>query len=597
MQFNKLYNLILQSILTQNKATRAQMLANVDKHQQIEKYLNTLDNKVADFLAKFFKSGQLKDTTDKRIQHVIDILQRNTNFNTQINITLADFLKQNETYLNRSEVKKNDYLDNIPQFSQKKEYPKGVVIYKVADTKEGQAAVRKIINAQWGENTNPWCLTQSKHDGVCTNVSWNYWKKYSAFPKHIAFQNGKLIGFCADSSGNCTWWDKGNKHSDKLKLLDGSFMQTEKYEFDDETRREMFINKFNLKINKQTGRYDGRKRIWLKDQDLLNGHLPVKLGKLSNTLMIDTDQLKSLDEFPLQAREVSVWLTDRWDQPQLSNEEKRKLFLLVHKDKLTLDKKTGLYNSDTSIEILNGNILDGHLPIKFGKIEGCFWCKYCRNLTSLEGMPTEVTGKEDYCGSINLPAEFRIKKYIKRQGLIYNPKTKLYDAKPSYAIHVYNGDIIDGHFPVKFGVIEGRFDCSDCKSLKTLEGAPRKVTETFECSDCQSLKSLQGGPEYVGGEYYIPDCSKIKNLIGMPKKINSLNASYVPFQSLEGCPEEIEDGVGFNCRKLTSFKYFPKKIGGDLYLSSVPNRLKSELETVLKNTEIGGESYINYERV
>ena len=83
MQFNKLYNLILESIISQNRASRAQMLANVQNHQQIQNYLNTLDNKVADFLAKFFKSGQLVDVNDKRIDKVVDILKRKTDFNIQ----------------------------------------------------------------------------------------------------------------------------------------------------------------------------------------------------------------------------------------------------------------------------------------------------------------------------------------------------------------------------------------------------------------------------------------------------------------------------------------------------------------------------------
>ena len=98
-----------------------------------------------------------------------------------------------------------------------KEFAKGTVVNKkygitehvVENTKEGQDAVRKILDTHWGENSNPWCITQRK-DGKLTEQSWQSWQKYSDGPKSIVFQNGKLLAFKA----NGRYWDRMDNATD-----------------------------------------------------------------------------------------------------------------------------------------------------------------------------------------------------------------------------------------------------------------------------------------------------------------------------------------------------------------------------------------------
>ena len=52
--------------------------------------------------------------------------------------------------------------------------------------------------------------------------------------------------------------------------------------------------------------------------------------------------------------------------------------------------------------------------------------------------------------------------------------------------------------------VKGDFYCTYCKSLTSLEGAPKKVGRHFYCYDCKSLKSLKGSPKKIGGDF---DCS------------------------------------------------------------------------------------------
>ena len=47
-------------------------------------------------------------------------------------------------------------------------------------------------------------------------VAWNHWKTYSAYPKRVAFKDGKLVSFSAGKDTNLVeWWDRDDKsHSD-----------------------------------------------------------------------------------------------------------------------------------------------------------------------------------------------------------------------------------------------------------------------------------------------------------------------------------------------------------------------------------------------
>ena len=109
----------------------------------------------------------------------------------------------------------------------------GVVIYNVEDSKEGQLAVRKAIDVNWGYDKNPWCLAARKEGfsqdeinaltreqaeklGLYSDdalaVAWNYWNHYKAYPKRIAFKNGKLLAFSAgDNKQHVEWWDKNDE--------------------------------------------------------------------------------------------------------------------------------------------------------------------------------------------------------------------------------------------------------------------------------------------------------------------------------------------------------------------------------------------------
>ena len=54
--------------------------------------------------------------------------------------------------------------------------------------------------------------------------------------------------------------------------------------------------------------------------------------------------------------------------------------------------------------------------------------------------------------------------------------------------------------------IKGDFICSNCKSLTSLEGAPKEVGGDFSCFNCNSLTSLEGAPKEIGGHFRCTKC-------------------------------------------------------------------------------------------
>ena len=72
----------------------------------------------------------------------------------------------------------------------------------------------------------------------------------------------------------------------------------------------------------------------------------------------------------------------------------------------------------------------------------------------------------------------------------------------------------------RWGNVGKSFLCNGCKSLISLEGAPKEVGGYFYCISCNNLKSLEGAPKEVYGGFSCSFCNNLKSLKGAPEKIN-----------------------------------------------------------------------------
>ena len=119
----------------------------------------------------------------------------------------------------------------------------------------------------------------------------------------------------------------------------------------------------------------------------------------------------------------------------------------------------------------------------------------------------------------------------------------------------------------EFGVVSENFNCHDCKSLTSLQGAPKEVGGRFCCNWCNSLKNLEGAPESCRG-FYCAHCDNLTSLKGAPQKVDGgFDCDYNDsLTSLEGAPKKV--GGGFDCghcKSLTSLIGGPKEVGGNFY--------------------------------
>ncbi|MBR8759011.1 toxin-antitoxin system YwqK family antitoxin [Porphyromonas levii] len=157
--------------------------------------------------------------------------------------------------------------DTVPELSNKREIGYGITVYDVDDTPEGQLAMRRIVDTHFGEDANPWCLLQGDGDGGVTDDAWDYWQHYDGCEKKVAFENGKLIAFCANEDYDDLWWDRQDKSHDGVPLLNYLIP-------DDELGRsaDLEIGVYGNVVNK-TNVHKGNWQNGLYEEWYDNGHL------------------------------------------------------------------------------------------------------------------------------------------------------------------------------------------------------------------------------------------------------------------------------------------------------------------------------------
>lgn len=108
--------------------------------------------------------------------------------------------------------------DTVSTLRRAKELPDGIVIYDVEESEESRQNMRRIINTHYGKNSSPWCLLQGDENGNLTAKSAGYWNQYNAYPKQVAFKDGRLLAFGANDRQERIWWDRLDKPHDGIPV-------------------------------------------------------------------------------------------------------------------------------------------------------------------------------------------------------------------------------------------------------------------------------------------------------------------------------------------------------------------------------------------
>jgi len=196
-------------------------------------------------LAWLGKKG-IQDVTDKLsdIQKAIKVAQLAKADPTQF-ASPQDVFDAFPQHTERANNAERINPDNVPTLTNRKDIGNGVVIYDVEDSPQGQQDMRQIINTHFGKDANPWCLLQGDGNGNLTKDAAYYWGVYSAYPKQVAFYNGKLTAFSANKSNTETWWDREDHPTDNV--LDTATQTTRTTENGMTTEREVTLSGTLLK--------------------------------------------------------------------------------------------------------------------------------------------------------------------------------------------------------------------------------------------------------------------------------------------------------------------------------------------------------------
>lgn len=195
-----------------NKATVESWLKkrediNDEQRAEVVDYIDKLDDaKTQLATAKWFANGTIRIPEDmKKVQQAISVAGKAKvdplRYNSPMELldAHADF-KPSEERINP---------DEVSTLHRAAEYPDdGIVVYDVDNTKESRENMRKIINTHFGEDASPWCLLQGDGKGNLTADSAKYWRHYNAYPKQVAFKDGKLLAFSANDRSTRLWWDR-----------------------------------------------------------------------------------------------------------------------------------------------------------------------------------------------------------------------------------------------------------------------------------------------------------------------------------------------------------------------------------------------------
>ena len=132
--------------------------------------------------------------------------------------------------------------------------------------------------------------------------------------------------------------------------------------------------------------------------------------------------------------------------------------------------------------------------------------------------------------------------YIIKGKLTFETVNGIYIANCDGHVEVKNKKIVKLTDGFVQGEVKGKFDCSECKNLESLEGTPKEVGRNFDCSNCTNLKSLKGVPKEVGGYFYCSHCNNLTSLEGAPEYVgedfNCIRCENL--KSLEGAPKVIK---------------------------------------------------------
>ena len=96
--------------------------------------------------------------------------------------------------------------------------------------------------------------------------------------------------------------------------------------------------------------------------------------------------MKKFREFFDEYRKLHT--PQREDNPTSKLSPQTKQFIL--RNNLKYNKETGCFDTYGNVRVQNADLIDGHIPVQLGDVEGSLVFEVCEDLTSLKNCPRKV---------------------------------------------------------------------------------------------------------------------------------------------------------------------------------------------------------------
>jgi hypothetical protein len=253
-----------------------------------------------------------------------------------------------------------------------------------------------------------------------------------------------------------------------------------------------FVENHHLTYNVSTQRFDGIENLILNDKDLVDGKIPVPVGKLGGNFNSGgCSDLVSLENAPTEVKgnfqcAGCQGLTSLKGSPQKVGG----WFSCAMCNNIeTLEGAPQEIGSDFNCSSCKGLLTMKGAP---KQVIGNLDCSNCENLQTLEGAPQKVGGG------------FWCNRNVKLKNLIGAPQEIGGDA-------LFNKctDLVS--FDGSPKTVKGNFDFAYCTNLERINDVPLNISGDFVLSFCYNLVDVSAVPEYVGGNINLNGCVRISD--------------------------------------------------------------------------------------
>lgn len=325
-KFNQLYNLIMQD-------RTDQFLPRLKKYKvkypdfDIDKALKdllSLPSKESKLACTLLVNDEIKSIDDDTFKLYKDILKSYPNVDINSISEIKKLLNKRSTKNKNNQIQ-SLYKDLDKRFdclTKKDQYDNDLVVYTIRDDRDAMRQIRQIVDAFKGSKTIVWCLVKRQANGDM-DQGWSNWIKYNAYPKQIAFQKGKLIGFNANESKQNLWWDIQDRQlKDGLVDLYGKVVKVkESKPYNDSNRTKLTIKQLEQLEKDKNGFYYTNGDFSITNDCVVDGKLPIKLAYVGGSFKVNgCISLTSIENFPKKVGgEVSCKQCDGIPFRQLKN--------------------------------------------------------------------------------------------------------------------------------------------------------------------------------------------------------------------------------------------------------------------------------------